>query len=205
MNHRKSPIFRITVILCAILALTTITVLAYLSTTTGSLENIFQPAEQKDPAIKEGPDGNSFDGIIKTDVKVNVGNPGYVVYVRAVIVVNWEKNDTEGTYHATKPVPGTDYTMELKTAAGDPWFYNDADGFYYHKAMVTDDTAVLINSCSPIADKAPDGYHLDVQIIAQTIQALGTTDEDHPNPNIPAVQDAWKIEVENQQLVDPNP
>jgi len=210
MNHRKSPIFRITVILCAILALTAITVLAYLSTTTGSLVNIFKPANDPEVNINEVTTPAIKDGMIteKSDVKVNVGNPGYAVYVRAVIVVNWEKNNTEGTYHATKPVLDTDYTLNLNAI---DWF--EHNGFYYHKAMVafdghtesTKETAALINSCSQIAGTAPPGYHLDVQIIAQTIQALGTTDNDAANPNIPAVTDAWKIEVENQQLVDPNP
>lgn len=168
--------------------------LAYLfsSTRAGATSN-FTPAKDSDPTIND------------TSFYVNVGDPGYAMYVRAAIVVNWEKKDSAGTYHASAPVVDTDYTISLNTAANGPWFRGE-DGFYYHKTMVAYDgtdpnsqnTAVLINSCQ-VKDEAvvPDGYHLNVEIIAQTIQALGTTDNDvNGNPvavGIPAVEDAWKV------------
>ena len=171
--------------------------LAYLSASGGTASNTFSPASDPKPTINE-----NFNGTTKTNVAVNVGDSGYAVYVRAAIVVNWEKKDSAGTYHATSPVAGTDYTISLNTAANDPWFLGD-DGFYYHKTMVAYDgtdpnsqnTAVLINSCQ-VKDGAdiPDGYHLNVEIIAQTIQALGTTDAVDANGNpTPAVEDAWKV------------
>lgn len=167
--------------------------LAYLfsSTREGATSN-FTPAKDSDPTIND------------TSFYVNVGDPSYAVYVRAVIVVNWEEDGKEGTYHATAPVAGTDYTLTLNTS---DWF-NGSDGFYYHKAMVDSNstTAKLINSCTAITP-GPDvydengnletDYKLNVQLIAQTIQALGTTDNDvNGNPvavGIPAVEDAWKV------------
>ena len=174
--------------------------LAYLSASGGTVSNTFSPASDPKPTINE-----NFNGTTKTNVAVNVGDPGYAVYVRAAIVVNWEKKDSAGTYHATSPVAGTDYTISLNTAANDPWFLGD-DGFYYHKAMVNsgETTADLINTCTVVAGKAPTGYHLDVQIIAQTIQALGTTDNDaNGDPvavGIPAVEDAWKVVTVDDNL-----
>lgn len=176
-------------------ALLAVSVLAYLSASTGSVTNTFTPAGETDPTIQE-----TFEDNIKTNVAVNVGDPGYAVYVRAAIVVNWEKDDSENTFLATAPVAGTDYTISLNTETDDPWFLVSG-GFYYHKAMVhSGDTKILINSCK-LKDgvSAPEGYHLDVQIIAQTIQALGTTDVG----DTPAVTDAWGITVSNGQLVPP--
>lgn len=200
---RRIP--RLLLVSCILLTVLVVGALAYLSASTGSLTNTFKPATETNPSILEGPDGNTFDGITKEQVKVNVGDPGYAVYVRAAIVVNWEEDGKDGTYHATAPVAGTDYTLTLNTT---DWFqckYDDETDFYfyYHEKPVAYDgtnenskyTKVLINSCQ-VKDGAavPDGYHLDVQIIAQTIQALGTTDAVDANGDpTPAVEDAWKV------------
>lgn len=192
---RRVP--RFLVIAAILLALLTVSALAYLSASGGLVKNIFTPAEPKDPSIEE-----TFKDNVKTNVKVNVGNPGYAVYVRAVIVATWESADG---IHATAPVLGTDYTLDLNT---DAWF--EHGGFYYHKAMVNSNgsTAVLITECK-LKDGAtiPDDYHLSVKIVAQTIQALGTTDvADEPyTDGIPAVQDAWGIQVgADKKLIDPS-
>lgn len=169
---------------CILLVVLVVSALAYLSASTGSLTNTFNPAGETDPTINE-----TFENNVKTNVAVNVGNPGYAVYVRAAIVVNWEEDGKEGTYHATAPVAGTDYAINLNIADDDPWFLG-SDGFYYHKAMVNSGaTSNLIETCEVVAGKAPTGYHLNVEIVAQTIQALGTTDVG----DTPAVEDAWKV------------
>lgn len=174
--------------------------LAYLSASTGGLTNTFSAAPDSEPTIDE-----SFVDNVKTDVKVDVGNPGYAVYVRAAIVVNWEKDGdgNENHFHATAPVYGTDYNISLNIADDDPWFLG-SDGFYYHKAMVNSGgTKALIKECKPLVT-APEGYHLSVEIIAQTIQALGTTDNDaNGNPvtvGTPAVTDAWGVGVSDGKL-----
>ena len=82
------------------------------------------------------------------------------------------------------------------------WFRGE-DGFYYQKNPVASDgiggsalTSVLIQRCAPVAGQTPDGCGLNVEIIAQTIQALGTTDAG----NVPAGEDAWGVRVVNGQL-----
>ena len=201
MKNILRRVLRILIVAVCVITLLPISVKAYLSTSIGGVSNIFRPAVEKTPNSLEGNDGNPFDGITKEKVRVCVGATGYAVYVRAAVVVNWEENieDTEGKktivadtgiFHADAPVAGEDYIINLNTESNDPWFLG-ADGFYYHKAMINSEgaTADLINSCKVVTGKVPDGYHLDVQIVAQTIQALGGTDED----NTPAVTDAWKV------------
>lgn len=84
------------------------------------------------------------------------------------------------------------------------WFYNANDGFYYLNAMVNSgETPNLINLCYQTQAGPSDGYRLHIEVIAQTIQALGTTDVG----GTPAVTDAWGISVDEgtKNLIDPNP
>ena len=137
----------------------------------------------------------TWDNKVKKNVMVNVGNPGYSVYVRADIVVTWK--DKDGNVYSKLPEAGEDFTIDLTTVSGTPttlntWFLG-ADGFYYYTSpVVSGNTAVLINECKVKEDTAqiPEGYQLSVEIIAQTVQYKGTTDR---NANITAVEDAWHV------------
>ena len=144
--------------------------------------------------------------IVKKDVCIDVGNPGYTVYVRAKVVVTW-KDDAGNVYSkiptaSTNENPG-DYTISYNTVetpgAAKQWF-EGPDGIYYYTSPVPDvsDTSTepsgitqpLINICEQLKP-APEGYHLSVEILTQVVQALGTTDVG----NIPAVVDAWKVDL----------
>lgn len=192
MSSRKQKILAAALIAIALIGMAAGAAFGYLSAQTGPVQNTFTPGQEKDPSI-----GETFNGTEKRDVYVNVGNPGYAVYVRAAIVVTWE--DEHNNVHSEMPQAGVDYAINLNET---DWFYNSSDGFYYHKAMVNSgNTSVLIRECTQTLT-APSGYQLHVEIIAQTIQARGTTD----SGNTPAVTDAWKISVDsNNNLVDPNP
>lgn len=185
MAAKKQRILAVILVALVVVGVSMGTVFAYLSAKSGSVSNTFIPETQVNPSIEE-----TFDHMVKKDVKVDVGNPGYAVYVRAVIVVTWE--DEHGNVYAQAP-EDTDYTLEL----GDGWFKEG--NFYYHKEMVPTggETGVLIACCERKV-AAPAGYQLHVEIIAQTIQALGETDGNNP---IPAVTDAWGIPVEDGKLV----
>lgn len=133
----------------------------------------------------------TFDDELKEDVSVDVGNPGYSVYVRANIVVTWK--NANGDVYAKLPVEGTDYTLSLNTAAptAQKLWFKGQDGFYYYTSpVVSGKTEVLINSCS-LKDGVvpPEGYQLSVEVVAQTVQYKGTTD----TGEIPAVKDAWGV------------
>ena len=192
-KYQKRPkgISLITMVLIAILiiSLSAGSVVAWLSITDGQVENSFVPDEDPVPTITETFD----DDKVKSNVAVDVGDTGYAVYVRAAIVVNW-KNAEDGNVLGQKPVLNDDYILTLNET---DWFYED--GFYYHKAMVNTggSTTNLITTCQ-LKDgiTPPQGYDLNVEIIAQTIQALGTTD----TGDTPAVTDAWKVTVTNKEL-----
>lgn len=199
-KYQKKPkgISLITMVLIAILiiSLSAGSVVAWLSITGGQVENSFAPDEDPVPTITE-----TFDDKVKSNVAVDVGDTGYAVYVRAAIVVNW-KNAENGNVLGQKPVLNDDYILTLNKT---DWFYKD--GFYYHKDMVNTggSTANLITSCqlkegiTPPVDTTVTPnvkYDLNVEIIAQTIQALGTTDAG----DTPAVKDAWGVTVTNKEL-----
>ena len=151
--------------------------------------------------------------IVKKDVCIDVGNPGYTVYVRAKVVVTWK--DDAGNVYSKIPVAGVsgDYTISYNTVetpgAAKQWF-EGPDGIYYYTSPVPDvsDTSTepsgitqpLINICEQLKP-APEGYHLSVEILTQVVQALGTTDVG----NIPAVVDAWKVDLDNGIIIGVKP
>lgn len=182
-QSKRKRILPVILAVLFVIAVTVATVYAYLKTSTPAVENTFSAAQDPEVTITE-----SFDpDTEKKNVAVKVGDTGYSVYIRAVIVVTW-KNAENGDVLATKPVAGTDYEISLNTS---DWF--EKDGFYYYKAPVPSKgtTADLIISCKPIAGKTPAGYGLNVEIVAQTIQSAGKTDAG----DIPAVTDAWGVAV----------
>ena len=210
-NSRKTSKKYVVIAVCLALALAagTIAVFAYLSGKSGPVNNTLKADVDPSPVINETILPTSGPGYpVKKDVSVSVGNNDYTVYVRAAIVVNWVKevlndDDTVTTLvHSDVPVLGTDYTLDLNlpaegaALAAGQWRLG-SDGFYYYTSPVAGgaDTAVLIKSAtqiwnggspSPVRD---DGYVLRVEIAAQTIQAIGTTD----SGNKLAVVDAWGV------------
>lgn len=152
------------------------TTIAYLVTNTAPIINTFKPSEVT-TEIDEG-----FDGSVKKDVKVK--NTGDVeAYIRAAVVVTWQ-NDA-GEVYPTAPVEGTDYTVSYP---GNVWVKH-TDGYYYYTSTVApnESTGILLTDCKPVEGKAPDGYHLVVEILAQAIQA---------NPE-DAVKEAWGVTIAN--------
>lgn len=177
-----------------VIMLSVITVAAYLFINLGPLTNNFQPAVAQDPEVNN-------------DYSIKVPNKGYAVYVRAAIVVNWQYKDSEGNISVLGdvPVPGVDYTL---TTNSTEWF-KGADGFYYRKAMVVPtgnvefvNTEALITSFdghnTTVTYKGVE-HKLNIDIISQTIQALGTTDADDK----PAVVDAWNVTMTGDLITGP--
>lgn len=172
--------FPLVSVMLVLLALTTLfagSVAAYLVHISDQATNEFTAETEVIPTILE-----TFEEGVKKNVTVDIGDPGYAVYVRAAIVVSWQ--DESGNVLGKPPVLGTDYEMTL----GANW-EKKADGFYYYKEMVMKgETDPLIVECQKKTEN-PGEYSLHVEILAQTIQALGTTDEN----DRPAIQDAWSI------------
>lgn len=183
---------------CLVVSLLTVTAFAFLSAFSGRDNAQFDAGEEIDPVINE-----TFADNKKTNVTVDVGNPGYAVYVRAAIVATWQ--DGTGGVHWQKPESGAsvednpDYVLNWNET---DWFYNENDGYYYLKTMVpSGETPVLIRECYPVKAAPASGYQLNVNIIAQTVQAKGCTDAN----DIPAVTDAWGVGVNSNGTLKPNP
>lgn len=159
--------------------------IAFLFTSTEPLKNTFTPAYVSCDVLEgEGDNGSTFDGVTKSKVRIkNTGNTD--AYIRAAVVITWV-SDKDNKVSAVKPVAQADYSIAYAEDAG--WTFNNADGFWYYSApvKVNDTTENLIESCTAVAGKAPDGFHLSVEIVASAIQSLPTT----------VVEQQWNVKVD---------
>lgn len=139
------------------------TTAAFLVDRTPSLNNTFVPVSVS-CKVQE-----SFDEATNTKTNVSVKNTGDIkAYIRAAIVVNWAFENGDSVYGGA-PVSGIDY---IAVFSENGWV-KGSDGFYYCASPISSggETPILIESVTPIAGKAPEGYVLSVNIIASAIQA----------------------------------
>lgn len=157
--------------LCLIFALAVGTTVALLKANTAPVTNTFKAATSE-IKIEEKTDNG-----IKSEIYVK--NEGTATsYVRVKLVCNWV--DKDGNVSAT-PVPAP-------TITNSDWFVKD--GIYYYKMPVAlnDKTSNLLDG-NPIEqpEGAPEGYHLEVTVLAESIQAAPSK----------AVTDSWHVGVDN--------
>lgn len=162
--------------LCLIFALAVGTTFALLKASTAPVENTFTAAKS-DIKIDEDVTGGQKKSII-------VKNTGTAVsYVRVKLVMNWV--DESGNVSA-EPV-------NITPSITADWF--EQGGIYYYKMPVAakGETTNLLKT--PITqDAAPEGYHLEVTVLAESIQAAPST----------AVQQSWGVGVDsNGYLTQP--
>ena len=162
--------------LCLIFALAVGTTFALLKASTAPVENTFTAAKSGTDIVEE------LDGNQKKSIAVK--NTGTAVsYVRVKLVMNWV--DENGNVSA-EPV-------NITPSITDNWFLKD--GIYYYKMPVAakDFTTNLLQT--PITqDAAPEGYHLEVTVLAESIQAAPSK----------AVTDSWGVGVDsNGYLTQP--
>lgn len=156
------------VLLAALMLIFTVSVgatLAYVIDKDGPITNIFKPSHVACEVVEDNFTATSES---KTNVKIqNTGDTD--AYIRAAVVVTWK--DTEGNVYGQ--LPKTDeYTISYNLTNG---WAKGSDGYYYWTAPVaakTGQTGVLISSCTPVAGKAPSGYNLSVEIVAEAIQSV---------------------------------
>ena len=154
--------------LCLIFALAVGTTVALLKANTAPVTNTFTAAKSE-IKIEE-----KFDDNQKTSITVM--NKGTAMsYVRVKLVMNWVDDTTENIVSGDN-LP----TVELNKDDG--WF--EKGDIYYYKTPVApkDLTANLLKD--PITQtNAPEGCHLEVTVLAESIQAAPST----------AVEGAWKV------------
>lgn len=156
--------------LCLIFALAVGTTVALLKANTAPVTNTFTAAKSKITIEEKTDDG------IKSEIYVK--NEGTATsYVRVKLVCNWV--DKDGNVSAT-PVPAP-------TITNSDWFVKD--GIYYYKMPVgpKDLTANLLKDPITQPEGAPDGYHLEVTVLAESIQAAPSK----------AVTDSWHVGVDS--------
>lgn len=164
--------------LCLIFALAVGTTFALLKASTDPVENTFTAAKSGTDIV-EKLDGNQKKSIV-------VQNTGTAVsYVRVKLVMNWV--DESGNVSA-EPV---NITVDYDNTN---WF--EQGGIYYYKMPVAANDGVTTNLLkTPITQgTAPEGYHLEVTVLAESIQAAPSK----------AVTDSWGVGVDsNGYLTQP--
>lgn len=170
MNGKRVMKTKKPVALVALLVLLCCTVagtLAYLVTSTDPVTNTFTPAHVSTEV------NESFTGGVKSNVTIK--NTGDIpAYIRAAVIINWA--DANGNVYgggtpaaSTEEVTG-DYTISYNT---DGSWKQIGDYWYYTEPVAADSLTekALIESCTPVAGKAPEGYNLQVTILADGIQS----------------------------------
>lgn len=162
--------------LCLIFALAVGTTFALLKANTEPVTNTFTAAKSGTDIVEE------LDGNQKTSIAVK--NTGTAVsYVRVKLVMNWV--DENGNVSA-EPV-------NITPSITDNWF--EQGGIYYYKMPVAANGETTNLLQTPITQgTAPEGYHLEVTVLAESIQAAPSK----------AVTDSWGVGVDsNGYLTQP--
>ena len=157
--------------LCLIFALAVGTTVALLVAHTNAVTNTFKAAES----------GTHIEEVTKDGVKssIIVQNTGTATsYVRVKLVCNWV--DDAGNVSAT-PVPAP-------TITNSDWF--EKDGIYYYTKPVAPkgETSNLLKDHPITQGEAPEGCHLEVTVLAESIQAAPSE----------AVTESWHVGVDSE-------
>lgn len=154
--------------LCLIFALAVGTTFALLKASTDPVENTFTAAKS-DIKIDEDVTGGQKKSIV-------VQNTGTAVsYVRVKLVMNWV-DDTTGNIVSGDNLPNVTLNSD------NSWFLG-SDGIYYYQMPVAADAVTTNLLQTPITEPAdkPAGCHLEVTVLAESIQAAPSA----------AVEGAW--------------
>ena len=174
MNGKRVMKTKKPVALVALLVLLCCTVagtLAYLVTSTDPVTNTFTPAEVKTEVTESFVEDKGE--LVKSNVQIK-NNGNIDAYIRAAVIINWA--DANGNVYgggtpaaSTEEVTG-DYTISYNT---DGSWKQIGDYWYYTEPVAADSLTekALIESCTPVAGKAPEGYNLQVTILADGIQS----------------------------------
>jgi len=190
--------------ICLVLVISAGATVAYLLDRTSNVQNSFEPGRI---VIRVN---EQFENNVKRDVKIqsvqtSENGSNIDCYIRVAVVINWFK---DGQVYGKEPIEGTDYTIVFN----DSNYYDEqipdlkhwkreTDGYWYYDYRVApgEMTDPLIITCEPLqSSSAPERYTLNVQIIAQAIQADGETDPTQAGGSSkPVVTDVWTHAVNN--------
>ncbi|MBQ3182033.1 MAG: hypothetical protein IJB57_00040 [Clostridia bacterium] len=161
--------YKVLVIVCiiAVLCVGVGSTLAFNNAITDTLVNRFFPGDISAEVTED------FNGQLKEHVKIKNTSERSKAYIRAYYVVTWK--DADGNVYSQKPVAGEDYTYRMGSNAN--WDLTTTDGYFYYALAIAPgaSTPDLIRELKPVAGRAPAGYHLEVDIIAEAIKANPTS------------------------------
>lgn len=194
LNNKKHKVLLLSMVLLLVIGAGS--VIAFIVTKTDNVENQFTPSHVS-CEVSEVMENN-----VKKEVKItNTGDT--TAFIRAQVVATWVKpvdgSTTEYETYGKAPEKGVDYEIVYDDEANNPekidWFKKD--GFWYYEGPVLEETAtaVLIASCTPVGNNAPEDYILSVEIIAEAIQAAGGSEVGDPAVWTPAATQAWGVTV----------
>lgn len=168
--------------LCLIFALAVGTTVALLKANTDPVTNTFTAAKSEIKINENVENGK------KSSIQVeNIGTA--TSYVRVKLVMNWVDNTTGN-------IVSGDNLPEVTLNEAD-WF--EQGGIYYYTKPVAPDekTTNLLQAGTSIAEptEKPAGCHLEVTVLAESIQAAPST----------AVESAWAVTVANGTLTPATP
>lgn len=152
---------------------------AFLFNFSNEVSNKFGGSKIYEPVILE--DFANGD-LIKRNVKIDVSSYEYYTYVRVKIIINWQ-ND-EGKILTQMPKSGEDYNIVFRFGN---WLLGE-DGYYYYLSPLDGVSDVLIEECQLLSDSPVDGYRLNVDIIAETVQSEPRS----------AVSNVWNVTLDSQ-------
>lgn len=167
--------------LCLIFALAVGTTVALLKANTTPVTNTFTAAKS-DIKIDENVENGK-----KSSIQVeNIGTA--TSYVRVKLVMNWV--DKSGNVVSGNNLP------KVTLKEGSDWFLG-TDGIYYYTKPVapTGQTSNLLDGNPITQPNAPEGCHLEVTVLAESIQAAPST----------AVEGAWAVKVVSGKLTPATP
>lgn len=144
--------------LCLIFALAVGTTVALLVAHTNAVTNTFTAAKSGTDIVEELEDNQ------KKSIKVE--NTGTATsYVRVKLVMNWVDNTTGN-------IVSGDNLPKVSLKEGSDWFLG-TDGIYYYKMPVAPkgQTSNLLEGNPIKQENAPEGCHLEVTVLAESIQA----------------------------------
>lgn len=198
MNKNKKTSKRKIIALTAIiltLALIATATIAYFTDFTGPKHNTFTAGNVACQVVEDFKDGET----VKKNVAVK-NDSNIDVFIRVAVTVNWVGNagtDNAGKIYGAKTprVYTKDYTLNQGTDFTNGWFLGD-DGYYYckHKVAAGETTPYVIDSLTVNPKNVPEGYHLEVNVMANAIQADPET----------TVEGAWGVTVTDGVIVSKN-
>lgn len=159
--------------------------IAYLSLSTNPVENQFTPSKVTCKVDE------SFEKNVKSNVRIqNTGDTE--AYIRATYIVTWQ--DASGNVYAKTPsLESGSEDYEISFLDNTDWVKNDTDGYWYFTEPVEPGkyTEILIAECKPIEEKAPEGYYLTVEILAEAIQSTP----------IYVAEENWNFDLNQDEII----